>query len=479
VRISRQFNLGRTQPQLDFVDVDLDGDTKLFVDPKALQLIESEWGDECVALIQDFFRHVISLISGDQDEEAWRLLRVLKEPNETHLGLSKGRSRGRGLGDDSAADVWEALSNSEAVRSGLLEDLEDTILMIPGISNDIISDIATNIIRRPLIEFTEEACDFYEIPLTPDVDSGPMWNPQTHAWYSEFVSLPVVHLKKVLFVPKAIVRKRMEFNPDEYLTHFVLEAMQQDELSANTELVQLLKNGDPYVTKTSLREKYGEGKALIIEQTRKHPELLDKYRAAKRAKPTPPLEHTAIAAVEGSEQPDWDALLDAVTAIAPGQATASAYHRAVEALLQALFYPALGTPKRESRLHDGRKRIDIRFTNMARDGFFWRVATHHQIPAGYVVVECKNYTEEVGNPEVDQVAGRFAPDRGRLGLLVCRTIEDHGRCIARCRDSANDDQGWIIPLSDDDLRVLVEERKATPWSLTYQRLEDLFSEITS
>jgi hypothetical protein len=306
-----------------------------------------------------------------------------------------------------------------------------------------------------------------------------MWNPHTHNWYSEFVRLPVVDLEKILLVPKAIVRKRMEFNPDEYFTHFILEAMQEDELSANTELVQLLKNGNKRVTKTSLREKYGEGKPLIIEQTRKHPELLDKYRAAKRAAPTPPLEHSDIAGVEGSETPDWDSLLDAVISIAPGQSTASAYHRAIEALLQALFYPALGSPKRESRLHNGRKRIDIRFTNLAREGFFWRVSTHHRIPAGYVVVECKNYTEEIGNPEVDQVAGRFAPDRGRLGLLVCRTIEDHDRCISRCRDSANDDQGWIIPISDDDLRDLVEERKGNPNSLTFTRLEDLFSEITS
>lgn len=78
-------------------------------------------------------------------------MRVLREPNETHLGLSAGRSKGRALGTELARDVWKALSQSEAAKSGLLRDLEDTILMVEGISVDIVSDMTTNIIRGPLI----------------------------------------------------------------------------------------------------------------------------------------------------------------------------------------------------------------------------------------------------------------------------------------------------------------------------------------
>ena len=37
------------------------------------------------------------------------------------------KQRGEGLGDGSAHEVWSALSESEAARSGLLEDLEDKI----------------------------------------------------------------------------------------------------------------------------------------------------------------------------------------------------------------------------------------------------------------------------------------------------------------------------------------------------------------
>ena len=481
MRVSERYNLGRTQPLLEFVDVELDRDTPLFVDPRALRLLDSEWAEECVSLVQDFFRYVLTLIGSDQNAAARRLLRVLREPNETRLGLSRGEPHGHGLGQNSARDVWEELSQSVATSSGLLEDLEDTILMIPGIDNDIISDITTNIIRGPLISFTQEVCTFYEIPLSPGIASGPMWNPVSHEWFEDHVELPMPPEGRLLLVPKSIVRRRMEYNPSDYFNNYILTALQDIEMAAGSDLVQLLKNGNVRVTKKSLKEKYGTGKTVSARLTQEHPEILDRFRAARRASPVRPLSHSEIAVTEAVTQsePDWDALLEAVTSLSPGANDADAYHRAVEALMQALFYPALVNPIRESRIHNGRKRIDIRFSNNARDGFFWRVHTHHDVPAGYVVVECKNYSEDVANPEVDQVSGRFSGARGQLGLLVCRTIEDRELCIARCRDTFTDGRGWVLPLADSDLGLLVEERKTEPGSVVFQRLEDVFSEVIS
>ena len=55
MRVSKEFDLGRSQSELEFVDVELAGDTPLFVDPRALRLHDSEWASECVALVQIFF----------------------------------------------------------------------------------------------------------------------------------------------------------------------------------------------------------------------------------------------------------------------------------------------------------------------------------------------------------------------------------------------------------------------------------------
>src|SRR5437660_456538 len=110
MRFSKFFDLGKRQPELDFVDIDVSGDIPLFIDPFALEQLENDdWATECVSLIQDFFDVVLSAIKSDKNEEARALLSSLREPNETHLGLSRGKAKGHALGNSLAADIWKAL----------------------------------------------------------------------------------------------------------------------------------------------------------------------------------------------------------------------------------------------------------------------------------------------------------------------------------------------------------------------------------
>jgi hypothetical protein len=475
VRVSDYYKLGRTQPTLDFVDVDVRGDATVFLDPRALRLVRSPWADECVALIQNFFRTVLQAINEGNHKRARSLLQILREPNETHLGLSKGRARGRAIGRQSARDVWQALAKSEAVKSGLLEDLEDTILMVEGIAADIISDIATNIIREPLIRYTQRAAEYYQIALDEQVDSGPMWNPLVREWHSELVALPVTKWGKLLLVPKVIVRRRMDYDVDEYYRHYLLQYLREIELSANTELVHLLRDGRQRVTNKELIAKYGSGKSAIVRETRRHPEILDQYRKAKRRVYQPPLDHSQIAESEGTPVPDWAALLHSLKRVPPGRESSTEFERAIESLLTALFYPSLTNPQVQYEIHEGRKRIDITYTNAATEGFFYWLALHYSAPQ--VFVECKNYTRELGNPELDQISGRFSPSRGQFGIIVCRGFQDKQDFVERCRDTANDQRGFIVPVDDASLEQLVTERKTSihpmEFSLLYQMFQPL------
>jgi hypothetical protein len=459
MRVSEYFHLNRHQGELDFVDVDIRGDTRVYLDPRALRLLTTDWGQECVSLIQHFFRTVLQAIRDGDDERARRLLAGLREPNETHLGLSRGRARGSALGAGLAQDVWEALSETDSTATGLLQDLEDTTLLVQGIDRDRISDISTNIIREPLIRYTEEACAHYGISLTSGVDSGPLWNQQQATWESCHVSLPTTREGKLLLVPKAIVRKKLDYERSEYLNHYLLTTLQDVELAAGSELVQLLKNGTRRVTKKAVKAKYGTNKASIARWTREYPEALENYRADKRRHTREPLTHEDFFVEGVGEVPDLDALLHVVTAIVSGRDTADEYHRAVENLLTALFYPNLTSPQIEYPIHDGRKVIDIAYANVASRGFFGWVAKHY--PSAMIFVECKNYSSDPANPELDQLSSRFSPRRGQVGLLVCRTITDKERMAARCRDTANDGRGYVVVLGDDDLYSLVTQYAAT------------------
>ena len=82
----------------------------------------------------------------------------------------------------------------------------------------------------------------------------------------------------VVLVPKIIVRHRLSYEYREYYTHYLLPEMQCAELQANTSLVELLKDGRRRVTKKALREKYGSNKLAVVEQTIKHPHVLQEYK---------------------------------------------------------------------------------------------------------------------------------------------------------------------------------------------------------
>ncbi|MEQ8322095.1 MAG: hypothetical protein RH946_17680 [Rhodospirillales bacterium] len=480
MRISEYYKLNKTQPSLPFLDVDIRNDVKLFVNARAINELNSEWGDHCQDLLQDFFAELIKGIKSGDDARAIMLLSHLREPNETHLGLSQGRSEGRGLGPAKAEQIWRSFRSSKAVKTGMLTDLEDTVLLIDGISVDILSDIITNIIRGPLIGFTQSICNEYGIPLAKDVESGPVWNMKTKSWDNDYVPLPVPNDEKLLLVPKSIVRLSMDYNISTYYRHYVLERLKEEEKEKNSSLVHILQSGErkgeKRVYKTELMAKYGkQEKAVSIEQTDRHPDLLAQYKA-DHSHPTPALTHKQIADAQGTEPPEWEKLLAAVTELEPGKRHAYQYEDAIVDLLYALFYPVLVDPETQTPIHDGLKRVDITFTNYALSGFFEWLARHY--PSPYVFIECKNFGNEIGNPEIDQMAMRLAKRRGRFGLVVCRKIDDPEKMLKRCQAVAKDDHGFIIVLDDDDLKQLVEEAKVVfPATYEFPTLQRKFKEL--
>ena len=469
MRVSQVYGLSGNQGTFEFIDVDVEKDIPLFIDPAAIASIRSPWTDSCTSAIQGFFQAVLDKIVAGDEAGGRALLSHLTEENATHLGYSS-RSRGSGVGVGLAARFYEELSTSAAVRSGFVKDLEDTALLIEGVSEDRISDVTTNIIRRQLIEFTQRAADFHGIPLAHGVAVGPHWDAAKKLWTQDTASLPLTEHGPLILVPKAIVRRTLFFNSHEYYRHFVLEYFRYQELNnANSPLVYVLKSGERRVLKSDVEKKVraanddgtrGIEKRVNVDGTKRDPTIFDDYKRAKSEHPPRPAPHDVIADATTSEPPDFKSLLDAVLEIPAGREAATRYERAVEALLSALFYPSLVNPIRQENIHAGRKRIDLSFTNAAQDqDFFYWLALHY--PAANVVAECKNYNEPLANPEFDQLAGRFSPSRGRYGLLVHRKYEEKERLIASCVDTAHDDRGFITPLDDEDLASLVEEMLAS------------------
>lgn len=459
VRISELYNLGRSQGALDFVDVDTAADVPVFIDPRAARRQQGALGEACRDLLGSYFAEVLEALNNDDRTRLYHLL-ALGEPNETHLGWSQGsRSRGRGVREGTADEIVEVLRESSAAREGLLHNLEDAMLLVPNIGPDLVSDISTHVLRGALVGYTQSWCEFLGIPMSKQ-HAGRIWHPNNLEWDQIDAMLPRTEYGPLVLVPRSIVRYHVSTDTERFYNGYLAPLLENREIARNTDLVQQYQNGRQYVPRPDLHERYPKDKAAIVEHSIELPDALTRYRDSETVdKKYPPLDHEDFNERTSAPLPDFIGLFESVTAISPGSAGAHSFHLNVEALLTAVFYPSLGNAKVELEIHEGRKRIDISYDNIALVGFFRWLSLHH--PSASIPVECKNYSRDPGNEALDQLAGRFSEQRGKVGILVAREFADKQRFLERCRDTARDGRGWILLLDDRDLRSLAEEAERT------------------
>ena len=460
--LSQALGINMSQPLLDFVDIDLGLDFPLYIDPASFIAPRDDFAEKCRDDLRDFFDTVLKTVAAGDQSKATTLMEGLKEPNETHLGSSEGEPRGRGVGKKQAQQILSSLRSSPAAKSGLLKDLTDAALFIDGIGADKISDMTTNIIRRHLIEYTQQQFELLGVPIDAEIPAGIMWGTGQGRWIKdEFAKIPIVDGKRVLLVPKRYVRWKggLQQAASQYYNRFVTNFIRDEELRTNGSLVEVVKTKKTtkrVVRKKSIREKFPQSKPFLARFSNEHPQEYRKFRASFERHA--PVGIRALMETKGGsfdEHAFDNGLVSALAAIPPGRRHATAYHHLVTGILTHLFYPFLISPTLEQEIDDGRKRIDLTFLNSAEFGFFKDRKDDPFTLSREVIVECKNYTDDIANPEIDQLSGRFDPRRGRFGLVLCRTIVDPALAVRRCRDVFQAQRGLIIVLSDDDLAQLL------------------------
>jgi hypothetical protein len=458
MRFSEKYNLNATQWELDFVDIPLNKDIELYVDPYAINIETDDFSNECNDLIVDYFDQLILSIKNKDKKTTSRLLSNLHEPNETHLGLSQTDPKnGRGIGGEKAKGILKAFTESKAAQTGFLTDLSDCVLLIPGIGRDNISDITTNIIKEKLIEYTQEQCKLYNIP-TQKVNAGLLFDFTDYHWKSKYSELPVINGNRIILVPKIFVRYAPEVNEQKYYNNFVLEYLKAEHLKPGDSLVEVLKNNKLRVTKKKLKEIYPYSREYLYDFTKQHPEILVKYKATLRTKSTILNDQEIENKQDNAKKLNSLDLIKELQQINSGSNQATTYHNFITRALQAIFGNRIRRPVKEQEINEGRKRIDIFFENNNIKGFFKELNSVHRIKCPYILFECKNYSVDLKNPEFDQMNGRFSKKRGYFGIITCRENKNKQLMLSRCRDFANEEK-YIILLDDNDIKNLLEFRQ--------------------
>lgn len=471
--IAQHFSLNKTQAELDFIDVNPAEDIALFIDPFAISIRPDRFCQQCHTTINAYFQRIVDKIRAQDNAGAYEQLSFLREPNETKLGFSTGRPQGAGIGGQQAMQLFKALQNSTAVQTGFINSLEECELLIEGIGRDKISDLTTNVIRKHLAEYTKEQCVLHGIP-TSSMPLPPYYDVANDRWIPDYFQLPVVNRRPILMVPKLIARYDPSYSSVNYYDEFVLKYLEAEALSSRSSLVRSLKNGARRVYKKDLKAQFPFSKTFLYEFSRNHPDVLKEYRdqlrnmeKAGRLNFVNPGDESVIA----------QALAKALAAIPTGTDDASQYHRLMIGVSEFLFFPSLISPKLEQEIHQGRKRIDIVMENAATYGIFERLVRIRRLPCSFVMQECKNYTSDVNNPELDQLAGRFSQHRGRFGMLFCRHFDDRPRFIERCRDTFKDNRGLIVPIDDKTVLTMLALIQRGERDKVDDVIDDLVNEV--
>ncbi|MHA2247373.1 MAG: hypothetical protein ACXADY_20670 [Candidatus Hodarchaeales archaeon] len=140
---------------------------------------------------------------------------------------------------------------------------------------------------------------------------------------------------------------------------------------------------------------------------------------------------------------------------------ATQFHRLSAIILWFSLYTQIGDIRIERIIDEGLGKIDVTFQNKNKEGFFKDLKDLVDIRSPLISVECKNYTNDISNPEIDQLSRRLNRQRGMLGFLTCRAVEDKERLRLNLKLLAANEQKYIIVLEDRDLEFMVSERFKT------------------
>ena len=144
MKISRKYQL--PAQKLDFVNINLAKDNKIFIDPVKIKNGTSEIHKTCYKKIDSFIQILLELSRKREYKKLLEIIDNFHERNETRLGYSLESTYGKSFGENGGRDLVKLLAKNEMVSNGEVEDIFDCLIMVPNIGEDKVSDLITTII---------------------------------------------------------------------------------------------------------------------------------------------------------------------------------------------------------------------------------------------------------------------------------------------------------------------------------------------
>lgn len=227
-RVSEHYGL---RGQLPFLDVHVEYDSPLFLDPTAIRHSRGQRAREAQRTLEAYFSEVLRCRTGGPAlrTAGRRLLEHLHEPNETRLGLSVDRVRGKAFDFVMSGRLWDALDSNPAARVAALTKLEDLPVFVDRVGDDLLSDMTTRVIFGILANFTADMMVAF-----PALSRGAKpfdvteFDRRSGRWSQRMVVLPHCSDSPLLLVPKDWVYWRALLDPRQFYSRFATQTVQDE-----------------------------------------------------------------------------------------------------------------------------------------------------------------------------------------------------------------------------------------------------------
>ena len=227
---------GIRHKDINFFNSDIYKDAAVFIDPFVITSLTDPFCLAAKKSIESFFHEVVSACKLNNMARLYQLFEHASEPNETNLGLRRKSNYGKGSTSEELSPLFLEFYNVTCQHLNPNTGPLFQCMYLRNFDADKMSDLITNVIRRHLSEFTVEQCRKMGIPLSNyKVFIGYYWDIRTLQWKELFEYVPIVDSeKKILLVPKNIIRKKLSADVSRFISMYIFRDLQKWHLTNNT-----------------------------------------------------------------------------------------------------------------------------------------------------------------------------------------------------------------------------------------------------
>lgn len=424
-RLIDYYNVPITQEEVDFAIPFLDEDIPLYLDPFLLWKSPSQQDNALHLILLNSFNKMGKMYLSNKEQRTFLAERLAELSECSEAGLGSGKTKkGLKISLEKAKEILELFSLVPQYKCGGFSHFEEIQLYVNSISKDRISDFACNFLKSFLIDFTQDNCNKYSIPMKYFEDIK-VFNPKTCCIEEERLSLPYnpENDAPIIFVPKRWLRHTPWINYEDYFTNAFVKEGEEEKIE----------------------------KPSVLEYNRYNYGIVSAYIAAKErtqddCKNDPLFKQIPIISAKKS--------LNQLIKLPTGKTENSdkKFERICARLFASLLYPHLDFAQEQSRVDSGAQIRDLIFYNNC--SFPLLRELYDKYDSRQIVFEMKNVAE-VSREHINQLNRYLSEQFGRFGIIITRNPLKK-TIMRNTIDLWSGQRKCIICLTDEDIKLMVD-----------------------